>query len=260
MGAKNTILAHITFLVQKSCSISDDTPSEITTDMLKSHYTRFGALGHSVTIWHKIGHIDTSGISIWHLRYDPKRVPPLPLCQDTRQQYLRKYQDMDLTGYPSNYLRRRKSSPFRVSPHASVNLLPDFSSERFETELESISAKLQSPKHLSVSKVSSSKSVRVIHVPSSEPVQSVERLVSQTSTNTRASEVSITTETTVVCDGVAASNVSLRVDVSYTSVVTADPWYTPWAEVGVVEFPSTIYPIAPDGEFVGLLCTASFRY
>lgn len=118
----------------------------------------------------------------------------------------------------------------------------EFSSEVCENELESLSAQLQSPQYFTSLKVTSSKSLKVTRLPSVELKQSVVTHLLSSSSASSASSISL--GTAVISESVVSS-ISLRVDVSYHSVVTAEPWYHRWAEVGDVSIPST-KPIAPD--------------
>ena len=188
----------------------------------------------------------TSVHSLRSCRYDSSRVPPLPLCQERRQYYLQTYTDLDLTGFPSNRLRK-KSLPAAASQSpcpSTLAVVHQFSSEVFDSELESLSAKVQTPQYFTAFKVASSKSLRVIQVASIEQAQSLRKLVSSTSFGSKSSN---TSGTTALC-GEVLSSVSLRVEVSYHSIVVAEPWYSPWAQVGAVDSPSVTQPIAPDGK------------
>ncbi len=177
-------------------------------------------------------------------RYDSRRVPALPLNQERREQYLKTFQDLDLTGYPSNCLRKKKSSSsclLLTSPYATttgLGLDKDFSSE---SELGTLFSRFQSPQYFSSLKVISSKSLQVTQL----PVEGVERLVEIASTSTVTSKSSISSGGTVVLRS-RESSVSVRVDVFYHSLVIAEPWYHRWALVGNVACPSSIKPIAPD--------------
>lgn len=154
-------------------------------------------------------------------------------------------QDLDLSGYPSNRLRWKQSSTL---PAASSNNVSARLSDKFENELGSFSAKLQRPQYFTSLKVTSSKSLKVTQVSSFELKHSISKLVSSTSVVSSAS--SISSVATVISETEVVSRVSLRVDVSYHSVAVAEPWYHPWAQVGVVDNPSSTKPIAPDCKYV----------
>ena len=199
--------------------------------------------------------------SHYYYRYDSKRVPAFPLSQGNRELFL-KTKDLDLTGYPSHQLQKKAHAANAIKPSDNVVVHLKMSQDidamavdkevsfaHFEDEVDTVRARLQSHQYITSLTVVSSKSVKVTQLPSDE-AQCVLRTVSRTSggsshSSSGSSAVSSVT-TTVVCQE-EESTVSLRVDVSYHSVVTAEPWYHPWAQVGKVGLPSTIRPVAPDG-------------
>lgn len=182
-------------------------------------------------------------------------MPAFPLSQDNREHFL-KTKDLDLTGYPSHQLQQRAcaskpSDNVVVHLEMSQDIDPlaidkEVSFGHFEDEVDTVRARLQSHQYLTSLTVISSRSVKVTQLPSDE-TQCILRTVSGSSGSSHSNSGSsaVSSVTTVVCR--EGSTVSLRVDVSYHSIVTAEPWYHPWAQVGGVSLPSTTRPIAPDG-------------
>ena len=119
-----------------------------------------------------------------------------------------------------------------------------------ETNLEKLFAKFQSPHYFSSIKVSHSRSIKITTCHEEEEEEEEEERSSASSASCKTSarsRSSTSCKERETLSGSTVSTVSLRVDVSYHSIVEADPWYHRFAEVGKVSAPSLLKPIAPDG-------------
>lgn len=109
-----------------------------------------------------------------------------------------------------------------------------FCSESFQGEVDAYEARDRSQHYFTNLRVASSRCItKITQLASAESIQS--------------SHSTIVSGITVAGLERGMSAVSLRVEVSYHSVVTVEPWYLSYAEIAAVASPSDTKPIAPDG-------------
>ena len=186
-------------------------------------------------------------------RYDSDRVPAFPLEQEKRALHLLKHPEQDLTGYPSYCLKERcllaslspshSQLPVTISKSSTATTtMREFSSEVFQGEVDTLRARTHSHYHY-YARVISNKRYKVTRLSSSGGSYSGSSLSSKSSQSSSLSGRASAFQRKL-------SSVSLKVEVSCHSVVTAEPWYYPYAELGPVLQPSKVRPVAPDGEYV----------
>lgn len=135
----------------------------------------------------------------------------------------------------------------RVSHTSSSQLsIKDFNSEIFQGEVDVHQARSHSHHYFASLRIVSSKSVRLTQLPDEEDYIYAATTESSSVSSKRSQDSSVVSSSTATVSRLSC--VSLRIDISCHSVVTAEPWYLAHAEVATVGSPSAFKPIAPDGK------------
>ncbi len=188
-------------------------------------------------------------------------MPAFPLAQTKRAQYLFKHPELDLAGLPSNELKERcldslSSTMCRLSLESSKEsygnkelALEELECEIFQGQVDEGIAITQSQLYYhSLNNVVNYSSI--VLVPRLSHVESKYSFISSISKSVSSKSLGLSTNYST------SSYVSLRVEISSTTINTEPSWYQvqaldPYhgkAELSVVRIPSPTKIIAPDGK------------